>query len=153
MLPTLSTRRMSFPAFPLPTTVRQDFDELFNRFFGDFPGTTNMTRGWVVPVAIWDDDQHVFIEIEVPGLNQNDIEVVVHQGNLRIVGERKAPSGTANYWHNDRMYGRFERVITLPDVVDPDSIEATMHDGILAVTLLKRPDAQPKKVAIKAISD
>jgi len=48
------------------------------------------------------------------------------------------------------LYGRFERLISLPDVVGPDSIEAKLHDGILSITLQKKPEAQPKKVAIKA---
>ena len=150
MLPTLSTRRMTFPTLPAPSMFRKEVDELFDRFFGDVVGTANMTRGWVVPVAIWDDDQYVYVEMEVPGLSQNDVEVVVHQGNLRVVGERKAPTENLNYWHNERMFGRFERLIALPEVVDPESIDATMHDGILAVKLMKRPEAQPKKVAIKA---
>jgi HSP20 family protein len=128
----------------------KEIDEMFARFFGDVVGTGNMARGWVVPVAIWDDDQHVYVEVEVPGLSENEVEVVVHHGNLRIVGERKAPAEDRNDWHNERVYGKFERLITLPEVVDPESIEATIHDGVLAVKLSKRPEAQPKKVSIKA---
>lgn len=152
MLPALSTRRFSLPTFSPSHSFRQEVDRLFDQFFGNTPGTpeSTMTRGWNAPVAIWDDDQHVYVEVEIPGLCQDDLEVVVHQGNLRIWGERKTPQEERNYWYNERMHGRFERVISLPDVIDPDSIEAQMRDGILYVTLQKTPAAQPKKVAIKA---
>ncbi len=151
MLPALSTRRFGLPVLPASSQFHQEIDGLFDRFFGDFAnGNGGMTRGWNASVAIWDDEKHVYLEVEIPGLCQDDLEVVVHQGNLRIWGERKTASENRNYWYNERMYGRFERLISLPDVVDPDSIEAQMRDGVLSITLTKKPEAQPKKVAIKA---
>lgn len=152
MLPAPSSRRFALPILPASSVFRREVDDLFGRFFGDFGGDGNggMTRGWNAPVAIWDDEKHVYVEFEVPGLCRDDLEVVVHQGNLRIWGERKIADESRNYWHNERTYGRFERLIALPDVVDPDSIEAKLYDGILSITLQKKPEAQPKKVAIKS---
>lgn len=151
MLPALSTSRFFQPMTTAPSVLRREVDDLFDRFFHDFPGNgEGMTRGWHAPVAIWDDNNQVYVEVEVPGLSQDDLEVVVHQGNLRIWGERKLPDGDRNYWYNERTFGRFERLITLPDVVDPDSINAQMRAGILSVTLQKKPEAKPKKVCIKA---
>ena len=152
MLPALNTSRFFLPAPTAPSAFGREVGDLFDRFFRDLPGNGEggMTRGWHAPVAIWDDNQHVFVEVEVPGLTQDDLEVVVHQGNLRIWGERKLPDGDRNYWHNERTFGRFERLIALPDVVDPDSINAEMRAGILSIALQKRPEAQPKKVCIKA---
>jgi len=137
---------------PSTSALRREVDELFDRFFGDFAygGNGGMTRGWSAPVAIWDDDKHVYVELEIPGVNREDLEVVVHQGNLRIWGERKPADESRNYWYNERMFGRFERLISLPDVVDPENIEAKVHHGILAITLTKKPEARPKKVAIQA---
>jgi HSP20 family protein len=137
---------------PASFVLRREVADLFDRFLGDSGGNGNggMTRGWNVPVAIWDDEQHVYVEVEVPGVSRDDLDVVVHQGILRIWGERKAAEDSRNYWYNERSFGRFERLITLPDVVDSETIDAEMHDGILSVKLRKRPEAQPKKVAIKA---
>lgn len=151
MFPALSSRHFSLPTLSASNSLRHEVDRLFDHFLGHNSGSAEsaMTRGWNAPVSIWDDDQHVYLEIEVPGLSQDDLEVVVHQGNLRIWGERKSPQEDRNYWYNERMYGRFERVIALPDVIDPDSIEAQMRDGLLYVTLQKTPSAKPKKVAIK----
>jgi HSP20 family protein len=152
MLPAISTRRFPLSVFSGSPAFRREVDELFDQFFGNLPAYANggMTRGWDAPISIWDDAEHVYLEVEVPGLSQNDFEVVMHQGSLRIWGERKAPAGERNYWHNERAYGRFERIISLPDTVDPNSIEARMHDGILYVTLQKKPEAQPKKVTVHA---
>ena len=148
MLPALSTRRFSLPMVPATSVFRREVDDLFDRFFGDFNGSS-MTRGWNAPVAIWDDEQYVYVEVEVPGLSRDELEVVVHQGSLRIWGERKTTEENRNYWYNERTFGRFERLITLPDVVDSETIAAEMHDGVLSVKLTKRPEAQPKKIAIK----
>lgn len=152
MLPALSTRRFSLPALSASNSFRHEIDQLFDQFFGSFsgPGESALARGWNAPVSIWDDEQHVYVEVEVPGMSQDDLEVVVQDGYLRIRGERKMPQGERNYWYNERTMGRFERVISLPDVIDADSIEAQVRDGILAVTLQKTPGAQPRKVAIKA---
>lgn len=152
MLPALSTRRFGLPVFPASAEFHREIDGLFDRFFGGLAGNgpVGMTRGWNAPVAIWDDEKHVYVEVEIPGLCHDDLEVVVHQGNLRIWGERKSVSENRNYWYNERTYGRFERLISLPDVVDPNSIEAEMRDGVLSVKLTKKPEAQPKKVAIRA---
>ncbi len=151
MLPALSAPRFALPMLPASSVFRKEVDDLFDRFLGDFAhnGKLGMMRGWNAPVAIWDDDSHVYVEVEIPGLSGEDVEVVAHQGTLRIAGERKPTDEGRNYWYNERTFGRFERVISLPDLVDADSIEAQMHDGVLSVTLSKRPEAQPKRVAIK----
>lgn len=152
MLPALSTRRFGLPMLPASSVFRKEVDDLFDRFSGDFGGDGNrgMTRGCNAPVGIWDDEKHVYVEVEIPGMYRDDLEVVIHQGNLRIGGDRKPAADDRNYWYNERVFGRFERLISLPDVVDPDSIEAEMHNGILSVKLMKKPEAQPKKVAIKS---
>jgi HSP20 family protein len=54
------------------------------------------------------------------------------------------------YWHNERVFGEVARVITLPDTVDPDSVEASLSDGVLHVMIAKRPETQPKKISVKS---
>ena len=148
MLPARNSNRSLSTA---RSSIRRDLEDVFDRLFYDFPtqGDGGMSRGWQAPVAIWDDNEHVYVEAEVPGFSKDELEVVVHQGNLRIWGEREEVKEDRNYWYNERSYGKFERLIKLPDIVDPDSIDAQMHDGILSVTLKKKPEAQPKKVSIR----
>ena len=63
--------------------------------------------------------------------------------------DRPAPEGKRNYWLNERGYGRFERVIRLPETVDDDSIQAQLDAGVLRVTLGKKAELQPKKITVQ----
>jgi HSP20 family protein len=100
------------------------------------------------PLAVWEDEQGLHIEVEVPGVAREAIDLTVHKGVLTIAGERKAVEDRT-YLHNGRSFGRFERVITLPETIDPDSVEADLADGVLSVTFRKTPTAQPRKVEIR----
>jgi HSP20 family protein len=102
----------------------------------------------VAPLAAWEDDQGLHVEVEVPGLAREDIDLTVHKGVLTIAGDRKAVEGRA-YLHNSRSFGRFERAITLPETINPDSVSATLAHGVLTVTFQKTPSAQPRKVEIQ----
>lgn len=148
MLPAVRTPRFGL-TLPDPfSSMRQELDQLFDRFFGDSGSVA--PSSWYGPVALWEDDRHLYLEVEMPGVCKDDLELTVRDGSLRIAGERKAPEGDRKYWYNERRYGRFERVVSLPEAVDRDSIEAELHDGILRVTLTKKPEAQPKRISVKA---
>jgi HSP20 family protein len=152
MLPALTTPRFSWPAFGSASLLRREVDDLFGRLFGDSWGDRDggMIRGWQVPLSIWDDEQSIYIDAELPGVSQDDVEVIVQDGSLRLRGERKLPNEDRAYWYNERTFGQFERVISLSEMVDPDNIEATMHGGVLSIKLMKRPEARRKKVLIKS---
>jgi HSP20 family protein len=143
----LSTRRVSLPTTDPVLSMRREMDHLFNRFFNEPENGT--TRGWYAPVAMWDDADKVYLEVELPGVSKDDVDLTVHNGVLRISGERKIPEGDRNYWVNDRAYGTFDRTISLPDDVDANSIDAQLADGVLRIELSKRPESQPKKIVVK----
>jgi HSP20 family protein len=124
-------------------------DALFDRAFGDDGGAANRPRAWSAPVAMWQDDDHVFVEAELPGLSEGEIDATVHEDMLYIRGERKPEEGR-RYLYNGRTYGRFEQVVSLPAAVDADGVRATLADGVLRVSLPKRQDAKPRKIAINA---
>jgi HSP20 family protein len=128
-------------------SARQEMDRLFGRFFG--PETPYARGGWYAPLAAWEDEQHFYVEVELPGVSKDDFELITHEGKLRISGERKAPEGERHYWRNERFYGAFDRTIALPESVDWDNIDAELTNGVLRITLHKRPEAQPRKVEIK----
>lgn len=123
-------------------------DSFFDRVFGDDGGVVSQT--WSsAPLAIWQDDDHFFIEAELPGMTDHEVEVTVHNEMLSIRGERKPVEGR-QYLHNGRSYGRFERSIALPEAVLADEVRATLTNGVLHIELPKRPEAKPKRIAIKA---
>ncbi len=121
--------------------------DLYGNFFGE---DRQAHRAWGgVPVAMWEDDDHITIEAEVPGMAEQDLDITVHNGLLFIRGERKPAEGRLSLY-NGRSFGRFERVITLPEAVKTDDVQATLKDGILSITLPKSPEAKPKKIMLRA---
>jgi HSP20 family protein len=147
MLPVL--RNNWVPAvFPLATGPSHRFDSFFDRFFGDDGGFAGAT--WSsAPLAMWEDDDRIWVEAELPGVKEADVEVTVHNGMLTIRGQRQPEEGR-RYFYNGRTYGRFERVITLPAPVEAEGVEATLTDGVLRVGLPKSPEAKPRRIALKA---
>jgi HSP20 family protein len=145
----LRTRRIALPTVDPLSSMQREMEHLFGRFMNGASENGGAARGWHAAVAMWDDADKVFLEVELPGVKSSDIDVTVHNGLLRISGERKLPEGERNYWVNDRSYGPFDRAITLPEDVDADSIDAQLTDGVLHIVLSKKPEAQPKKITVK----
>ena len=123
-------------------------DSLFDRVFGDDGAFLGQARSGM-PVAMWQDDDHFYVEVELPGVSDQDLDITVHNGMLSIRGERKPEEGR-RYLYNGRSYGRFERVISLPEAVQADDVQASLKDGILSLTLPKSPEAKPKKIALQS---
>lgn len=101
-----------------------------------------------VPISLWHDDDHIYVEADLPGMSDQDVEVMVHKGVLFIRGERKPEEGR-QYLYNGRTWGRFERTITLPDEVDADAVQAELTNGVLRLTLPKSPETKPRKIALR----
>jgi HSP20 family protein len=137
----------ALPAEPF-YSLRAEVDTLFDRFFGG-DGASVLTASWSnVPIALWEDEDHFYVEAELPGVAQSDLDVTVHQGNLYIQGERKAEQGR-NYLYNNRSYSRFQRVVSLPASVGVEQVKAELTNGILSVTLNKTPESKPKKITLQ----
>jgi len=97
---------------------------------------------------MWEDENHFFIEAELPGMADKDVDLTVYNGMLTIRGERKLEEGR-RYLFNGRPYGWFEQVIALPEDANTDEVQATMKDGVLRIDLPKRPEARPRKIELK----
>ena len=104
------------------------------------------------PVNIWEDADAVHVEAELAGLNLNDLEIYVTGGNqLTIKGERKQQVAEKSVRHREeRAFGAFSRVLTLPFPVNADKVEARFENGVLLVTLPKHEAAKPRKITVKA---
>jgi HSP20 family protein len=129
-------------------TVRRELDEAFSQAFGN--RTAQLEQSFSLPLTIWGDDEHVYVHADVPGFDRESLDVVFKDGQLWIRGERKVTLEDGKYWHNERMFGQFERAVAIPDTIDPGSIEAELTDGVLMITLSKKPEAQPTRIAIKS---
>lgn len=124
-----------------------DVDTLLNQFFG--PRATGYQHSHFATAGLWEDDAGYHLEIDLPGVHRDDVEITFDKGTLRIAAERKAPEGERNSLAEERVYGRVERTVRLPELVDAESIDANFAEGVLTVSVAKRPEAQPKRIEIK----
>jgi HSP20 family protein len=128
--------------------VQNELNHLFNRW-GD--GNFGPPASSFPAVNVWEEGDTVRLEVELPGMDMKDLEVYVTGGNqLTIKGERKQPTLDKGVWHRqERGYGNFVRVLTLPFPVDPEKVEAKFENGVLRVALAKHESAKPRKIKIK----
>ena len=104
------------------------------------------------PVNVWEDSDAFHLELEVPGLTQEQIQVAVtNRNHLTIQGERLPAEPGKGRWHRrERGFGRFQRVLELPTPVDADHVEARLENGLLFLTLPKSEEAKPRRIVVKA---
>jgi HSP20 family protein len=133
------------------TEFGRDFDTVIDSFFG-FPSVRSSNRWAFVPrVDIMDEKDYMSVVAELPGMNKEDVKVLVEDGVLTISGERKTETekNEANYLRSELSYGSFSRSFTLPDHLDTDKIAADYRNGILTVTIPKLEKAKPKEVKVE----
>lgn len=96
-------------------------------------------------------DSYVF-KADLPGVKEADLEVTLTGNVLTISGKREMEKEDKNdrYYAYERSYGQFQRSFTLPDGVDTDHTQAALKDGVLALTVPKKPEVQPKKVPLQS---
>ncbi|HXG29155.1 MAG TPA: Hsp20/alpha crystallin family protein [Nevskiales bacterium] len=117
------------------------------------PNIRGLTRGGFPALNVGSTAQSVEIYAFAPGLDPATLEVNLERGVLTIAGERKAdlPSKEekAIIHINERFSGRFRRVISLPDDIDPNAVEAKYRDGVLHISIKRKSAAQPRRIAIQ----
>jgi HSP20 family protein len=114
---------------------------------GDDPLTAS---SFVPAVDIYEDAQKVVLKLEVPGVDQKDLDVRVENHTLTVKGERKleAEEKEQNFHRIERRYGSFYRAFTLPSTVDTENVAASYNAGVLKLELKKKAEAQPKQIQI-----
>lgn len=99
---------------------------------------------------VWEQQEKVVVEAELPGVAPADIDVAVAGADLTLSGTRKAPEPAKDNWsRQERPSGAFSRTVTLPWDIEPDKVEAVLRDGVLTVTLTKAAHCRPKKVTVQ----
>lgn len=122
----------------------------FDSFLNQMLAPTGMRAGHS-PAGLWEDENAYHIELDVPGVQRENVDVTFDKGTLTISTERKhaESDSTRKGWREERFYGKVTRSFSLPDAIDVDSIGAELNSGVLHVTVAKSPAAQPRKVEIK----
>lgn len=117
--------------------LQQDLDKLFTTGNGE-----SHVKGFTPAVDVVEDDAKFELFADLPGVKQEDLDIQVDKDVLTIKGERKLEK------KGERVAGAFSRSFTLPKTVDVEKIAATLKDGVLTVTLPKRPEAQPRQIKV-----
>jgi len=130
----------------------QSLQNRMNALFRDFgDGDSPMTTASFIPaVDIYEDEKKVVLKLEVPGIDEKDLDVHVENNTLTVKGERKfeKEEKEENFHRIERRYGSFYRAFTLPTTVDAENINAAYNNGILKLELKKKPEAQPKQIKV-----
>ena len=106
-------------------------------------------------VDVYEDEHQVTLKIEVPGIDEKDIDVRVENNTLTVHGERKIEKEEKeeNYRRVERQYGSFTRTFTLPQTVDTENVSATYDKGVLKIALPKKAEAKPKQIKVNVGSE
>lgn len=109
----------------------------------------NATAGTVIPADVWRDDEALFVQFDLPGMDRSSIEVTVERGTLLLSAERPSPvPGGARPVLTERPTGRFSRRLTLSDALDADAAQAVYDNGVLTLRIPLAAHAKPRKIAI-----
>ena len=135
-------------------TLQDRLNRMFNEPFGSFGPITSqeaLTGGaFVPPVDVYEDEHSIRLKMEVPGIDEKDIDIRLENSMLTVRGERKLESETKqeNYHRIERSYGSFTRSFSLPSSVNPEDVKAGYNKGVLNITLGKRAEARPKQIKV-----
>ena len=97
-----------------------------------------------------EQDGRIVIVLEMPGVSKDDLELHYEDNTLQITGRRQPVSPEGSYLVRERRAGSFYRAYTVDDTIDPQSIEASVADGILTVTLYRKEAEKPRRITIKS---
>ena len=137
---------------------RRDFSTLqdrMNRIFRESyspegPEEALTTSNFAPPVDVYEDEHGITLKIEVPGIDEKDIDVSVENNTLTVRGQRRFEKDEKeeNFQRVERMYGSFTRSFTVPNTVDLEQVTAHYDKGMLKVRLAKRSEAKPKQIKV-----
>jgi HSP20 family protein len=108
------------------------------------------TTNFAPPVDIYEDEHSIVLKMEVPGIDEKDIDVRIESNTLTVHGERKIEKEEKeeNFRRVERQYGSFTRSFTLPSSVDTGQVSAHYDKGILKISLAKKAEAKPKQIKV-----
>jgi HSP20 family protein len=136
-------------------STMQDRMNRMNRLFRESyspegPEEALTTTSFAPSVDIYEDEHNITLKLEVPGIDEKDIDVRIDNNTLTVHGERKIEKEEKeeNFRRVERQYGSFTRSFTLPSSVDAGQVSADYNQGVLKITLAKKAEAKPKQIKV-----
>jgi HSP20 family protein len=136
------------------TIVREDFENLFDRFFGRGPSgppARVFDTMWMPSLDFSEDEKNYIVRLEAAGIPKDDLEVNLENQVLTISGRRnfEKEEQTEEYFWREREQGRFVRTVRLPSPVNAAKVEATYDNGVMTIRLPKAEGATKSRITIK----
>jgi HSP20 family protein len=150
---TVITRWDPFREF---STLQDRLNRLFRDSYGPESGNEALTTTNFAPaVDVYEDEHNVTLKIEIPGIDEKDVDVRIENNTLTVHGERKfeKEEKEENYRRVERQYGSFTRSFTLPTTVDFEQVQANYDKGVLKIKLPKKAEAKPKQIKVNVGSE
>ena len=133
--------------------LQEEMKQVLDRFFGESETDSSsvVTSQWVPRVDIKEEPERFVIFADLPGVDPNEIEVHMDKGMLSIRGERRSENRTENerYSRVERAHGVFYRRFALPESANPEGIAAAGRNGVLEITIPKRPESTPRRISVQ----
>jgi HSP20 family protein len=149
---TVITRWEPFREF---STLQDRLNRLFQQSVSESRDEALTSSSFAPAVDVYEDDHQVTLKIEVPVIDEKDIDVRLKNNTLTVHGERKLEKEEKeeNYRRVERQYGSFTRSFTLPTTVDAEGVSAQYDKGVLKIRLNKKAEAKPKQIKISVGSE
>jgi len=146
-------RELGTTNMPTLARMRDEMDRVFDRFLRDpFEAMWRPERmSWMPALDVTDTENEIVIKAEVPGMAAKDVNVTLTGNRLTLSGEKEDTKEEKRQgcYINERNFGSFQRIIELPEGVDPEKINAEQTDGVLTVKIGKLKAVKPKHVQVK----
>ena len=130
------------------SSLRDEVNRLFD--FSWPSRDSGLFSGWSPALDVHDDKDSLSVQVELPGVKKDEIDISLHEGVLTVSGQRKLERERqeGETFRSERYFGKFQRSVTLPAAVDADKVKASYTDGILTIDLPKAEEAKPKQIAV-----
>jgi HSP20 family protein len=134
-----------------PDPFSTEVSRLFNTLLGGAENGNELQR-WSPAMDLVEGEDHFLLRADLPGLDEEDVQIEVHDNTLRISGRREAEheQKERGWYRMERSFGSFSRSLTLPDGVNADAIAASFDKGVLEVRIPKPEERQPRRVQIQS---
>ena len=134
------------------STIQDRMNRLFQDAYAPNREEGLSTAAFAPATDVYEDENHVTLKLELPGIDVKDLDIRVENNHLIIRGERKfeKEEKEENFRRVERQYGTFVRSFSLPSTVDTDNINASYDKGVLSITMPKRAEAKPKQIQVSS---
>lgn len=124
--------------------------EMSRLFGGVFDGQSRASQGWVPALDVWETENELVYAFDLPGLNEDEISIEVHDDTLTVSGQRERTTKTEadRFFRYERRYGSFARAVGLPAGIDESKIDASYANGVLEIHVPKPDEAKPRRIQL-----